>query len=57
MARVRVRKEGDDVILQVKNEMKTRGSYGVTGVHVGGNVKLILPQENRKDKYNSSLFR
>lgn len=53
MVQVRVRKEEDDVILQVKKEMKTRGSYGFTGVHVGGNVKVILPQENRKVKYNS----
>lgn len=53
MVRVRVRKEEDDVILQVKKEMKTRGSYGFTGVHVGGNVKLILPQKNRKVKYNT----
>lgn len=52
MVRVRVRKEEDDAIRQVKKEMKTRGSYGFTGVHVGGKVKLILPQENRKVKYN-----
>lgn len=53
MVRVRVRKEEDDVVLQVKQEMKTRGCYGFSGVHVGGNVKPILPQENRKVKFNS----
>lgn len=53
MVPVRVRKEEDDVIQQVKKEMKTRGSQGFAGVHLGGKVKLILPQENQKVKYNS----